>query len=461
VRRALLVLLVALSLLVVACGDDDATTPTTTTAAGGDVALELTGPGGTVSLTMADLQAMPATEGWGGFVSSTGAITIPELFRGVSLADLAAEVGGITDGMGLTITAEDGYAMTLSFAQAVNGDFITYDPSTGAEITPSGPLYPIVAYSRNDAPLGDDEGPLRLEVVSDERYQVVDGHWTVKWVTTLEVKEMAAEWTLNIEGLTGETMDRGTFESGANCHEAEWTDDEGRVWSGIPLWLLAGRLDGGPSHGDDSYDDAAAEAGYTIEVIAADGYSATIDSDLFHRNEAIIVANAVDGEALPEEDFPLRLVGDGLSGGEMVSQIVSLVGHFAGVEGGEGDGQAAPGPNAALAITGAVGAEFTLDATTLAGIEVVEITAEHPRDGSRQYTGVRLNDLLDLAEADAAAETLVLTASDGYSVRVGFADVRACADCLVAFNDDGGFDLVLPDMEMSAWVKDVVAIEVL
>jgi hypothetical protein len=289
----------------------------------------------------------------------------------------------------------------------------------------------------------------------------VDGHWTVKWVTTLEVKEMAAEWTLNIEGLTGETMDRGTFESGANCHEAEWTDDEGRVWSGIPLWLLAGRLDGGPSHGDDSYDDAAAEAGYTIEVIAADGYSATIDSGLFHRNESIIVANAVDGEALAPEDFPLRLVGDGLSGGEMVSQIVSLVGHFAGVEGGEGDGQAAPGPNAALAITGAAGAEFTLDATTLAGIEVVEITAEHPRDGSLQYTGVRLNDLLDLAEADAAAETLVLTASDGYSVRVGFADVRACADCLVAFNDDGGFDLVLPDMEMSAWVKDVVTIEVL
>jgi len=230
--------------------------------------------------------------------------------------------------MGVTVTAEDGYAMTLSFEQAINGDFITYDPSTGSEITGVGPLQPIIAFEVNGEPLGEDQGPLRLEVVGAERNQVVDGHWTVKWVAGVEIKAMGAEWTLDLQGLTSEAMDRGTFESGANCHEAQWTDAEGRVWTGIPVWLLAGRLDGGPSHGDDSYDDALAEAGYTIEVIAADGYSITLDSTLFHRNDAIIVANAVDGAALAEDDFPLRLVGEGLSSGEMVSQVVSLVGHF-------------------------------------------------------------------------------------------------------------------------------------
>ena len=450
-KRYLLVSLVALSLLAAAaCGGGTAV----------DMALEVTGPGGAVTLDLDDLKDLPVTEGWGGFVSSTGEITIPERFEGVSLADLAAEVGGIEPGMGLTVVAEDGYAMTLSYDQAVGGAFIAYDPSTGAEITPSGPLRPIIAYARDGEPIGEDDGPLRLEVVSDERDQVVDGHWTVKWVAAIEIKELGAEWTLEISGLTDESMDRGTFESGANCHEASWTDDEGRVYTGIPLWLLAGRLDGGPSHGDDAYDDALAEAGYTIEVIAADGYSANIESALFHRNDAILVANQMDGEALSEDEFPLRLVGEGLTGGQMVSQVTALVGHFAGDATGAGNGQVAPGADALLTITGAVVEEVTLSADTVGEFGVVEVTVEHPRDGLRDYTGVRLNDLLDLAGADAGATTLVVTASDGYSIRVGLADARGCADCLVAFNADGGFDLAMPDMEISAWVKAVVSIEV-
>ena len=447
-KRSQPVALAILSLLAAACGGGTTV----------DVTLEVTGPGGSVTLDMGDLEDLPLTEGWGGFVSSTGEITIPERYEGVSLADLAAQVGGIEPGMGLTVVAEDGYAMTLSYDQAISGAFIVYDPSTGAEITPSGPLHPIVAYARDGEPIGDD-GPLRLEVVSDERDQVVDGHWSVKWVNAIEIKELGAEWTLEMSGLSDESMDRGTFESGANCHQASWTDDEGHVYTGIPLWLLAGRLDGGPQHGDDAYDDDLAEAGYTIEVIAADGYSATIESALFHRNDTVIVANQVDGAALPDEEYPLRLVGEGLTGGQMVSQIASLVGHFPG-DAGDGEGQAAPGADALLTFTGAVTQEITLSADTAEALEVVQVTVEHPRDGNRDYTGVRLNDLLDQAGADAAASTLIVTASDGYSVRVGFADARACADCLVAFNDDGGFDLAMPDMEIGAWVKDVVSIEV-
>ena len=451
-REARAWLLLALVLLIAACGGG------ATTAV--EAVLELAGPGGTLTLDMKGLQDLPVTEGWGGFVSSTGRITIPERYQGVSLADLAAGVGGLEEGMGLTVVAKDGYAMTLSYAQAIDGAFIAYDPSTGAEITPSGPLHPIVAYARDGEPLGEDEGPLRLQVVSDERDQVVDGHWTVKWVTAIEIKELGAEWTLEISGLTDESMDRGTFESGANCHQASWTDDEGRVYTGIPLWLMAGRLDGGPSHGDDSYDDALAEAGYTIEVVAADGYRAEVESTLFHRNDAIILANEVDGTALPEGEFPLRLVGDGLSGGQMVAQVVALVGQFDGEAVGPGEGgQAAPGGEASLTLTGAVAEEITVSAATIGEFEVVEVTVSHPRDGSRAYTGVRLGELLAAAGPAEGAVTLVLTAADGYSVRVGLADALACSDCLVAFGEEG-FDLAMPDMEISAWVKDAVSIEV-
>ena len=40
------------------------------------------------------------------------------------------------------------------------------------------------------------------------------------------------------------------------------------------------------------------------------------------------------------------------------------------------------------------------------------------------------------------------------------AAVLACADCLVAFADDGTLVLAMPGMESSLWVKDLVKIEV-
>ena len=98
-------LLLALALTFAACG---AATPETApvveepTSAPTDVppteapaapVLEIISPSGTQSLTMDDLQAMPATEGYGGIKSSTGKITLPAKFKGVALKDLAALAG--------------------------------------------------------------------------------------------------------------------------------------------------------------------------------------------------------------------------------------------------------------------------------------------------------------------------------------------------------------------------------
>jgi hypothetical protein len=52
------------------------------------VILKLEGLSGTKSLTLNDLKALPATDGWGGIKSSTGKITVPEMYKGVSLAAL-------------------------------------------------------------------------------------------------------------------------------------------------------------------------------------------------------------------------------------------------------------------------------------------------------------------------------------------------------------------------------------
>ncbi len=123
---------------------------------------------------------------------------------------------------------------------------------------------------------------------------------------------------------------------------------------------------------------------------------------------------------------------------------------------------AAPAPAAdiALNITGAVENELALTLDDLKGMEVVQITTEHPSKGEQTYEGVRLNALLDLAKLQADATTLNMIASDGYSADAPLADVQACTDCLVAFHSSGDLRMVMPGMSSDAWVKKLIKIEI-
>lgn len=118
---------------------------------------------------------------------------------------------------------------------------------------------------------------------------------------------------------------------------------------------------------------------------------------------------------------------------------------------------AVPG-DAALIVTGSVAAEQAYSIDTLRALEAVTLTLEHPKNGPTEYTGIRLNSLLDLAGIDATATTVTLVASDGYSIDIPLSDVRACADCLVAFVGEGALSMAMPGMGSSAWVKDIVEI---
>jgi DMSO/TMAO reductase YedYZ molybdopterin-dependent catalytic subunit len=113
----------------------------------------------------------------------------------------------------------------------------------------------------------------------------------------------------------------------------------------------------------------------------------------------------------------------------------------------------------ALTITGAVDKELKLAMTALKGMEVVKVTADHPKTGTETDQGVRLNALLDQANVKADAKSLVFTAGDGYTAEVSLADARKCADCLIAFTEDGKLKTVMPGMASKAWVKDVLKIE--
>lgn len=432
--------------------------------------LEVVSPeGGSAAFSLGELRDLPITEGYGGIVSSTGRITPPAWFTGVALQDLVAATGTFDETMGVNVVANDGYGITFSYDQVMNGTFVAYDPGTGDELASADPLTAIVAYEREGEPLDTQrDGVLRLLVVSEEPNQVTDGHWSVKWVSQVVIKPLGEEWTLHLEGAITEEMDRGTFESGAapNCHMAVWEDERAQRWVGIALWLLVGRVDDEIVHSGPAFNDALVEDGYTVDVVAADGYTVSLDAARMARNDDIIVAYLVNDTPLPDDYFPLRLVGDDLERSEMVGMIDRIVVHLAPADEVEPEPTAEPEPTEepepaaeGLAVQGLVAEALALTADDLQAMEVVELTLEHPKSGEQPYTGVRLNALLDEAAVQPDAGQLVLTAADGYAVEVALEEVRACEDCLVAFTDEPDvLQMAMPGFPSSAWVKGVVTI---
>lgn len=463
-------LLVAILLILSACS----TAPEPAeTGGGGETALTIEGFEETVKLRWVELKAMPAVEGWGGIKNSAGNITPAEQIKGVLLTDLIDLVGGFDEDVAVNVVAKDGYAMTLSHDQITQGDFVTYDPGTGAENEVDYPLQVVVGYERNGEPIpADEDGPLRLFILGEDNNQVIDGHWTIKWVEKIILKPMTEEWSLYLEGAITEEMDRNTYQSCAapGCHQSTWTDEDGSEWTGVPLFKLAGRVDDGVAHEDRAYNDDFAEAGYFIELFAADGYNVSLESAQTHFNEDIILANSVNGEPLGEDHFPLRLVGPGLEKKTMVGRVAQIVlKPKEGVEMPSGEAPAAEEDGAeeitlpegaALMVHGEVINTLTLAMENLQTMTVEEVEIEHPKKGLQTYEGIRLAQLLNLAGASPDASTLVMTASDGYAAEVPLSDALNCEDCLIAFNEDGTLSMIMADMQTNVWVKNVHFLEV-
>jgi DMSO/TMAO reductase YedYZ molybdopterin-dependent catalytic subunit len=115
-----------------------------------------------------------------------------------------------------------------------------------------------------------------------------------------------------------------------------------------------------------------------------------------------------------------------------------------------------------LSVTGAVDNELQLTYSALQAMDVVTLNLTHPKNGAADYTGVRLNDLLNKAGLKEGAASVTLTASDGFAVDLDLATVQACTDCLVAFDPatPGVYNAAMPDQPSKSWVKGLVSITV-
>jgi DMSO/TMAO reductase YedYZ molybdopterin-dependent catalytic subunit len=166
----------------------------------------------------------------------------------------------------------------------------------------------------------------------------------VKAVATAAVKTVVAtgvtpteptDWTLQLSGAKNTKITKADFENGLACsasHRVSWTDDDGNVWGGMPLWLLVAVVDDDPDIGDKhfNFNDELAAQKYQVDVIAGDGWKATFDSTEIAHNNGFIVANTLNGEPLLQKldsgkgSWPLHLKGSAVFSGRQVGNIVKI-----------------------------------------------------------------------------------------------------------------------------------------
>ncbi len=72
------------------------------------------------------------------------------------------------------------------------------------------------------------------------------------------------------------------------------------------------------------FNDTVAEIRYNVTVAAGDGYNKTFNSTIVTRNDELILANELNGTALPQEYSPLKLVGPDLAKSEMVGSVAEI-----------------------------------------------------------------------------------------------------------------------------------------
>jgi molybdate/tungstate transport system substrate-binding protein len=267
-----------------------------------------------------DIVGMSTVEYDGGLMTSSGSIQSLGTYTGVPLSTLYDMIGGITNETILRVTASDGYAMVFTYDELTSGEFITFDPATGDEVEHTQNVEVVLAYLCDGEPLGTSDGPLRTVAVGPEGL-ITEGHFWVKWVVKIEICEALEDWTLTLNGSTVEEVNRISFEMRAQKHPANWTDDDSQLWTGMPLTFLLGRVDDSDPK---SFNQTLAEAGYTVTIIASDDYSLELNSTFILQNENILVADLLDGDALPEKYWPLRLVGSDLEKSQMIRNIAEI-----------------------------------------------------------------------------------------------------------------------------------------
>lgn len=262
------------------------------------------------------------------FENETGTHT----YSGVALWTLVSAVDGAdgpdTEYLFNDLLAFAGYTVRVTGLGEYNKTFGSMDVARNDSI--------IVANRLDGEPLTGDEWPLKI--VGDW----LPGKMKVKGVVNISLEELqpVADWELTLVGTRTVTISAETFASVyysglhgpwfnytnyGGWHAAYYNFTEDTVehtYAGIPLWVLVAAVDGEDLYHYE-FNTTLAETGYDVKVIA-DDFDTTIPISTVGLNDSIIVSFMLDWEPLTDDEYPLKLTGEWLSGMEKVKAIVSI-----------------------------------------------------------------------------------------------------------------------------------------
>ncbi len=115
---------------------------------------------------------------------------------------------------------------------------------------------------------------------------------------------------------------------------------------------------------------------------------------------------------------------------------------------------------AALAFTGKVDNPSSWSLADLQGMDAISVDTTDKNGETVHSTGVKLLHLVDEVGLQDGVLSLTFVGSDGYEAQVDIAELQACAECIVAIQDDGTLNSVLPGFSGKVQVKGVVEIRV-
>jgi hypothetical protein len=118
---------------------------------------------------------------------------------------------------------------------------------------------------------------------------------------------------------------------------------------------------------------------------------------------------------------------------------------------------AATGTSGTMVVKGMVGNPRSFTVNDLKAMKTTTITAEHPKKGSMEYTGVLLSDIMAAVSVQPGATVLDMGASDGYMGEVTLAELDP--NCMIAIAGDGKLNAVMPGQSGKAWVSDVISLD--
>ncbi|GFN23741.1 hypothetical protein [Thermanaeromonas sp. C210] len=259
--------------------------------------------------------------------------------KGTNIKDLCDLVGGMVPGETVRIRATDGFSKDFPYENVYNprpeqGPLVLTWYCDGKYIPEYEDGMKLVFLAQTPNNQGQYVfGSADMQQCLPEQYRhyydiyPTSNGYTVKNVNEIiifgkeEPLETGPAWELELSGALNKKVSWEELAEGVRCQGVEYEDDSG-TWRGIPLWYLMGYVDDTNEHGTGAFNDRLAQEGYSVTLLAGDGYAVTPDSKTVARNDNYLVACYLNGAPLPETDAkgkplaPLKLVGPGVSGGQ-------------------------------------------------------------------------------------------------------------------------------------------------